>query len=157
MEPECTLQCRWCAVCPSVLLLQTVEVRLTSSSPGMVWLFTGGSCVFLLSAGTWKFSSATEKNEIKVKQTSRCMTQILTYFRHFRLPIFAWFIITWGERYCASGRTQKRVSTQLNIIIILHFIYDQPLSSLVFSFDIFYCDTLNQCKSLWLLFLSNSL
>lgn len=73
MVVEYTLQCRWCAVCPSVLLLLTVEVRLTSSSSGRMWLLTTGGCVFLLSAGTWKFSSITEKKQIKLKQTSRCI------------------------------------------------------------------------------------
>ncbi len=69
---ERTLQCWWCAVCPSVLLLLTVEVRLTSSSSGMIWSLTGGSCVCLLSAGTWKSSPVTEKNKIKVKVTTGC-------------------------------------------------------------------------------------
>ena len=77
MKLECTLQCRWCAVCPSVFLLQTVDVRLTSSSSGMIWLWRRCGCVFLLSVGTWKVSSATEKRQIKFKQTSRCTTQAL--------------------------------------------------------------------------------
>lgn len=59
-----TLQWRWCAECPSVLLLQKVEVRLTSSSSGTVWLVTGGSCIFLLSVGTG--SSDTYKDKWKI-------------------------------------------------------------------------------------------
>ena len=58
---ECTLQWRWCAVWPSVLPVQTVEVRLTSSSSGTSWLLKEGSCMSLLSAGARKFSSAAEK------------------------------------------------------------------------------------------------
>lgn len=73
------MQCRLCAVCPSVLLLQTVEVRLTRSSSGMMWLLTGGGSVFLLSTGTWKLISATEKKEIKLKQTRKFITLILTF------------------------------------------------------------------------------
>lgn len=59
---DATSQCRSCADCPGVLLLHTVEVRLSRSSCGTICPLTAG-CVLVLSTGTWKFSSATEKDQ----------------------------------------------------------------------------------------------
>lgn len=76
----CTLKCRWCAPGPCELLLRTGEDRPTRSWSGTVWLFTGGSCVFLLIAGSGEISSAAGEKEIKLNQDVRSFYHINRMF-----------------------------------------------------------------------------
>lgn len=102
---DCTLQCRLCAVCPSVLLLLTVEVRLTRSSSGMMWSLTGGGSVFLLSTEKRKFILATERTDFDLLTSGwyRDVSNTFIYILGFQNVFGLSQLGRKGDIYCSSG------------------------------------------------------